>query len=184
MYADGEARHVGDEDKVAVGMRFVGVVLPLQDEPEHDGGEERRERIDLAFDSREPERVGEAIDERADESGQNGNQCRVPFAAELSHQVGDGPEEEHHRCCRQQGIHEVDHICHMRLVGGELRNDIGSKHKERCSRRMAHFEFVTTQNELRTIPERGSGFHRRNIGKGGDGEHHPPHCRINAALIK
>ena len=161
-------------------MRFVGVVLPLQDEPEHDGGEERRERIDLALNSREPERIGEAIDERADESSQK---CQRGRLSELSHQMGDSPEEEHHRCCRQQRVHEVDHISHMRLVGGELRHYVGSEHEERCARRMAYLQFVTTQNELGAIPERGGGLHRRNIGESGDGEYHPPHCRIDAALI-
>ena len=41
VHTDGEARHIGDEDKVSVGMRLVGMLLPLQDEPEHNGSKER-----------------------------------------------------------------------------------------------------------------------------------------------
>ena len=68
MHADGEARHIHDEHQPAVAVRLVGMLLPLQDEPEHHGGEGRGVGIDLALDSREPEGVAEGIDQGAHQS--------------------------------------------------------------------------------------------------------------------
>ena len=50
MDGDADADDVGYQDEVAVGVRLVGAVLPLQDEPEDEGRAERRERVDLTLD--------------------------------------------------------------------------------------------------------------------------------------
>ena len=50
MDRDADADDVGYQDEVAVGVRLVGAVLPLQDEPEDEGRAERRERVDLSLD--------------------------------------------------------------------------------------------------------------------------------------
>ena len=84
--ADAQAGDVGYEHQIAVALRFVGMLLPLQDEPEHQRREERRECIDLAFDCREPERVAETVDKRPDKS-------RKESTRGEPHQMRDGPEK-------------------------------------------------------------------------------------------
>ena len=39
VHTDGKSRHICNEHKPAVAVRFVGVILPFEDEPEHDCGE-------------------------------------------------------------------------------------------------------------------------------------------------
>ena len=65
VYANGESCHIHDKHQPAVGMGLVGLVLPLEDKPEDDGGEGRRVGIHFTLDSREPEGVAEGIDEGA-----------------------------------------------------------------------------------------------------------------------
>ena len=207
MHTDGKARHISNEDEVSVGMWLVGMFLPFQDEPEHNGREERREGIHLTLNRREPKRIRETIDECADKACQQplrsklrefrkvlsplryesaaSRRAEMFFARrELPNEMGDGPEEKHHRCCRQQCIHEVHHISHLGLVSCQLRDDVGGKHIKRCSRRMTHFQFISTQDELRTIPKRGGGFQGRNIRESGDGKYHPSYSRIGTSIIK
>ena len=101
VHADAEAREVGDEDEPAVGVWLVGVVLPLQHQPEHQGGEQRAVSIDLAFHSRVPEGVAPAVGQRARHGGGfYGDELRQRLhpsvlAEEFASQVGDGPIKEH-----------------------------------------------------------------------------------------
>ena len=50
MHADAEACEIGNENEPAVAVRLVGIVLPLQHQPEHDGREQRTVSIDFALD--------------------------------------------------------------------------------------------------------------------------------------
>ena len=65
VHADGQAHQEGDEHDPAVGIPFVGLVVPAGDGPEHQGGEQGRHGVNLSFNGREPERVGEAVGEGA-----------------------------------------------------------------------------------------------------------------------
>ncbi len=146
---NGEARHVENKNKPAVGMRLVGVVFPLQDEPEHHSGEGRGVGIDLALDGREPEGVAEGIDERTHHArrlngnGLGGGQLVPTVNEQAAHQVGNRPEEEQNGTCREQGAHHVDHISHLTGVADQLREQVGRKHEEGGTGRVAYFEFIT-----------------------------------------
>ena len=61
MDTDGEARDIGYEENPAVAAWTVSLIFPFQDEPEHQGSEERGEGIDLSLDCRKPEGVAESI---------------------------------------------------------------------------------------------------------------------------
>ena len=63
MDTDGEARHIHDEHKPAVAMRLVGMLFPLEYQPEHHSCECRRIGIHLALDGTKPEGVAEGVDE-------------------------------------------------------------------------------------------------------------------------
>ena len=60
-----QTSHIGDEHEPSVAMRFVGVVFPLQYQPENDCCEGRREGIYLTLHGREPEGIAEGVDECA-----------------------------------------------------------------------------------------------------------------------
>ena len=82
-------------------MRFVGVVFPLQYQPENDCCEGRREGIYLTLHGREPEGIAPCVDEcahhtRCLDGYHLGGGHLFPVADdELASQMSDGPEEEH-----------------------------------------------------------------------------------------
>ena len=97
---DGKSRHIHDKHEPAVAVRLVGVVFPLQDEPEHQSREGRGVGIDLTLDGREPEGVAKGVDEGAHQSGgldgyHLGARQLVPVADQQpSRQMRDAPEKE------------------------------------------------------------------------------------------
>ena len=116
---DAQAGHIGDQHQPTVAVRLVGMILPLQDEPEHHGCERRGVGIHLALDSRKPEGVAERIDQRAHESrcfdGDEFAQGeRIPiFQHQFACEVGDAPEEKQDRRGTQQCTHDVHHARHL-----------------------------------------------------------------------
>ena len=68
VHPDGKSGDVGYEDNPAVAPGVIGLALPLQDDPEQEGGEEAGEGIDFSLYSREPERVTEGIDQGTHQS--------------------------------------------------------------------------------------------------------------------
>ena len=65
MHGDADADDVGYQYEIAVGMRGVGAVFPFEDEPEHQGGAEGGEGVDLTLHGGEPEGVAPAVGQRA-----------------------------------------------------------------------------------------------------------------------
>ena len=187
--ADAEARQVGDEHQPAVAVRLVGHVLPLQDQPEHHGGEQRREGIYLALHGREPERVAERIGQRAHQSAaHHGDElggrdvCFIPDD-QLADQVRDGPEEEQDARAAHQRAHVVHHLRHLGGVGGELREQVGHQHEERCAGRVSHFQFVSGRDELGAIPETCGRFDGQAIDRGRNEESNPTHQVVDGSVL-
>ena len=186
--ADAEARQIGNQDEPAVGVWLVGHVFPLQDEPEHDGGEQRRERIYLALDGREPERVAERVGQRAHyaatHDGGHLSAGDVVFVLhyQLAHQVRDAPEEEQDAGAAHQRAHVVHHPCHFRGAGGEEREEVGHEHEERCSGRVSHFQFITGGDEFRAVPETGGRLDGQAVDRGRDEESNPT-CQVVDELV-
>ena len=177
--ADGETRDIGDEHQPAVAVGLVGMVFPLQYQPEHDGGEGRRIGIYLAFYGRVPEGVAKRIDQRAHQSGSlDGDEflhrhLAPVFQDEFPREVCDGPEEEHDTRGGEQRAHGVDHACHLRRVAHELRQQVGREHEERCSRWVSYFQLVSGDDKLRTVPEGGCRLNSAAINEGCNEESHP-----------
>ena len=65
VHTDTQTGHIGDEHEPSVAMRFVGMVFPLQNQPEYHSGKGRREGVNLTLYSREPEGIAEGVDECA-----------------------------------------------------------------------------------------------------------------------
>ena len=61
VHSNGKSGDVSNENNPPVAPRVIGLTLPLQDEPEHQGREKARKGIDLSFHRREPERVTEGV---------------------------------------------------------------------------------------------------------------------------
>ena len=57
--------------------------------------------------------------------------------------MGDAPEQEHNRGCREQGTHGVDHTGHIGRVANKLGEQVGGKHEERCTGWVTDFKFIT-----------------------------------------
>ena len=142
--ANAEARQVEDKHEPAVGVRFIGMVLPFQNKPENEGCKHRTISVNLALDGGEPERVAPRIGKGARQActhngdGLPGFRDDAILANEFARQVRDAPEEEQDTQGRQQGRHHVDAQGHLGGVVREEREEIACEHEEGCSRRMSH----------------------------------------------
>lgn len=65
MHAYRQPDDVGNQHQPLVGVWLVRVILPLEDQPEDQGGQHGGERVDFALHGREPERVGEGVGQRS-----------------------------------------------------------------------------------------------------------------------
>ncbi len=167
----GDAYHVGYQYQVFVAVGHVGAVLPFEDEPEHQGGTERREGVDLALYGREPEGVAPRKHHGAAETGgeyhhhfQRAHRRGVVTHREALHQMGYGPEEQQDGAGAQQSRHGVDHQGHFCGVAEcEVGEEAGGEHEDRVARRVADFEFKSLENEFRAVPEACRGFEGEHI---------------------
>ena len=64
VYADAQTHQIRDKNQPTVRAFFVRLFVPFEDEPEHHRREERRTRIYLTLNRREPEGVAECVCER------------------------------------------------------------------------------------------------------------------------
>ncbi len=160
-------------------MRLVGLALPFQDGPEHNGREEAGHGVDLTFNGAEPEAVtpciGECTHHATAQDGDDlthGEGVIVIALSQLFGQVGDAPEQEEDGEGAAQGAQDVDggrHLVH-RYKGAE---HPGQDHEEGCPRGVAHLQFVGCGNEFPTIPETGRWLNGRDIGPRRHQEHQP-----------
>ena len=75
MNTNAKTHHISNEYQPTVTVGLIGMVFPLQNEPEHDGSERRGIGIDLTFNSRDPKGVGEGVDQSAHQTtGLDGNE--------------------------------------------------------------------------------------------------------------
>ena len=112
VHGNRDADDVCYQHQVAVAVGLVGAVFPFQYQPEHQGGAERREGVNLALDRREPECVAPGIGQGAAHAGSHdedglhqGNFGGVVTHGELAHKVGYRPEQQQDSACRQQRRH-------------------------------------------------------------------------------
>ena len=176
--ADGESRQIGDQYDPAVRVRLVGHVLPFEDRPENECREHRRQRVYLSLDGREPERIGERVGSRSDESGSEyrdrlrQSQLVAAFAHRAPGQMRDRPEQEHDRRPARQRRHRVDE--HGRLSGAsEHREEARDHHEERRSGRVSYLELARRRDKLAAIPEAGRGLHRQKVNRRREDEAEP-----------
>ena len=180
VHADRQPHQVGDQHDPAQAVGLVGLLLPFEHEPHDQRREHRRQGVDLAFDGREPERVGEGVGQRAHRARPEDGPCAGggQFGAVARHeaprQMGDGPEEEEDAEGAGQRVHGVHGRAHViRIAEREERGQAGQHHEERRSGRVAHFEFVGGGDELRAVPEARHGFHRQQVDGRRYGEDRP-----------
>ena len=170
-------------------MRLVGIVLPLQHQPEHQSGEEAGVGIDLAFDGREPERVRERIGQRARHgSGFDGDELSprlhpAVLAYQFAGQMRDAPEEEHDAQGAEQRTHDVHHQRHLGRVVGQLGEQVAGEHEEGCSWRVTHLQLIGGGDKFRTVPERGCGLNGAAIDEGSDGKCEPTEQVVHKAKM-
>ena len=180
---DGESCEVKNEDEPAVGVWRIGIVFPLENQPEHQGSEHGRVSIYFAFYSREPESVAPSVSQSTSHTtGNNRNSLRQIFyhtlsADEFACQVGDTPKEEQDAECRECGTHHIDPICHLLRARGKEGEKLAGEHEERCTRWVSHFKAIGSSDELGAVPERSRGLYGRDVGKGCD-EKYEPTCDV------
>ena len=179
MHADRKPHQVGDQHDPAHRMGLVGLFLPFEHEPHHQGGEHRREGIYFAFDGREPEGVGEGIGECSDRTctqyGHDVGFCklRALTGKDAACQVGDRPEKEQDAERAGQAVHGVHHVGYIVRRGCQYRGQAGQQHEERCSGRVPYFEFIRGSGEFGAVPQARRGLHGQQIGHGRDSEDDP-----------
>ena len=136
VHADGETDEESDEDNPSCALRVVGHLLPLQDGPEGDGGEERRHGVDFALHGVEPERFGEGVGHGTDKAGQQHTYFISPrcvfalFHPHLACHHRDGPEEEDDGEAAANGRHRVDHHGHLGDVAARKEREETPNHLE------------------------------------------------------
>ena len=185
MNADAQAGQISDEDEPTVTSRLVGVVFPLEHQPEYNCREEATVGINLTFYCAEPEGVAEGIDEGSsqgacldrDELSQILHPSVLPN--QLANQMTDAPEEEHDASGAEEGTHHIDHQRDFRGVAHKLGEQVGCEHEERCPRWVTDFKLVSSCYELGAVPEACGRFHRATIDVGSNGEREPPHQVVN-----
>ena len=181
MDADRESHQVGDQDQPPRCVGFVGLILPFEHQPHDERREHRREGVNLAFDGREPESVGEGIGQRADgASAQHGPSIGIGQFASLrrvdaASEVGDRPEHEEDAEGTGQRVHDIDRQRYILGRGCQHRGQTGHHHEERCSGRVPHFELVGGGNELRAVPEACRRLRSSDVGQCSDSEDRPSH---------
>ena len=176
VHADAQAHQEGDQHDPAQGVRLVGAVVPDRHQPEHHGGEERRHRVDLTLDGREPEGVGEGINQAAHEAGAedgDGLPRAVATVSGRAHQALGQPDngqiQEENRRRGTQRAHRVHENSRVHVVPEQGEN-AGEQLEHGVSRRMPHLEFIGRRYELAAVPERGGRFYGQQIRDGGDDE--------------
>ena len=180
MDTDGQSHQVGDEYKPAVGVWLISHFLPLEDSPEHDSREQRRRCVNLALDSREPERVAPSVSQGSNHSCAHDRhelaEAVVALGVRSYNLLGEqrnGPEQEKNRECAGKSRHRVHHKRHMLHIACEKSEEVAHEHKERSPWRMAYVKLVGCGNELWAVPETCSWLHCAEICECGDSERQP-----------
>ena len=183
MDADGKARDVGYQDYPAVAAWTVSRFLPFQYQPEHQGREERGESIDLSLDSREPEGVAKGVSQRTHHSARfDGDDLSKGHGTRGREQGADkvrnGQEQEEDAARTQECRQQIDHQRYLRRLAGKLGEEVGHQHKDGRPGWMSDFQFVTTRDEFRTVPQAGRRLNGETIHHSGDGKHEPRHTGV------
>src|SRR5574344_421928 len=129
-------------------MRLVGTVIPHGHRPEYYCGKHGRHGIDFTLDSGEPERVGEAVCQRADKPGADDRDSLcgriltlVIRADDTADEPDNGEIKEENGESRAYRTHRIHKNGSMPLVTEKCeksRNQL----KHRVSGRMSHFQLV------------------------------------------
>ena len=189
MHADRQARQIGNQNQPTVAMRLCRTVFPFQYQPEYHGGEKAGVCVYLALDGAEPEGIAPRISQRAYQSrphdGDKLSGGHVFFfgANQLLGKVRDAPEQEKDTRRAHQCAHDVHHACHLRRVAGELAEQVGCKHKERCARWMAYFQFISGGDKFGTVPKAGGRLDSHAIGNSRDQKSEPAHQVVNLVVL-
>lgn len=145
-------RHTDDvcyQDEIAVGIGFVGAVLPFQHQPENQRGTEGREGIHFSLYSREPECIAPGISQgTTDTAGHYYDGFPRSYAVSIVcnydffNQMRYRPEQQQYCGCTQECRHTVYGKCSRCHGAAEERDEeAGGKHEDGIARRVTHFEF-------------------------------------------
>ena len=122
MNANGQTRDIGYQNNPPMTARTVGLIFPLQNQPEHQGREKTGEGIDLGLDCREPERVAKGIDQCTHyAAGLNDDDLRHALRLyQFTNKVRDGEKQKEDTARTQECRQDIHHQCHLRWLTGKL----------------------------------------------------------------
>ncbi|OPZ66939.1 MAG: hypothetical protein BWY83_02745 [bacterium ADurb.Bin478] len=112
--ADGQTDQIGDDQKIAVRIGFIGFLQPNQNQPDDGGGEQGADGIDFGFHGVEPQGIGKSKGQTAQQSAADEDQQilrSVGFSAPLFDQADDDQIGQHDRERRGQSGDRVDAHC-------------------------------------------------------------------------
>jgi len=187
--ADGESHHIKEEYDPFVGARLVGMVLPFEDGPEYQGGEEGGRGVYFAFDGAVPKGVAEGIGQGAYDTGaHDGEQLAfIGFGRsiltlnELAGEVRDGPEQEEDGQTAGNGAHEVDAAGGgMRTVAEKDDKEAAHEDEEGGAWGVGDLELVAAGYEFTAIPEAAGRFHGHDKYGTSDYSHDPAHDIVHS----
>lgn len=176
-----DSDHISYEHKIPVGMRGIGMILPLEDQPEHKSRTERRERVDLALYRREPECIAPAVSKCAYNTTAHYHQIlrkRQLLTLGIAdhktpNKMRDGPEQQKYGKSRKQSAHGIHHKRDRLDIRSEIRKETGREHKDRVARRVPDFQLVGLDYKLAAVPIGGGRLESEPISDESDEKDRP-----------
>ena len=189
MHTDGKTCQIGNQHQPAVAVCLVCPVFPFQYQPEYQCGKQAGVCIHFSFYSTEPERIAPCVSQCTYQTGaHDGNHlsgCHflVFGANQFLGQMRDAPEEEKNTGGTHQCTHDVHHHSHLRRVACKLAEQVGCQHKERSTRRVSYFQFISTCDKFGTVPKAGSRLNGHAVGKCCNGKGKPSHQIVDFVVL-
>ena len=150
MDPDGKSHQEENEDDPAVGVGLVRFFFPFEHGPEDHSGKQGGHRVNLSLNGGEPECVGPAVGQCANDAGADDGQKMSGLQVTQSRnvlfknpagQMDDGQVQEENGECRTEGAHDIHGQSRMFRIG-EHREETSEQLENRVSRRVPDFEFV------------------------------------------
>ena len=188
MNTDGKPHHIKKENDPFVGAGPIGMMLPFEDGPEDQGGEEGAGSIYFPFYGTVPVGIAESIGQGANNAGAHDGEELLfiwfyvgDLLYELTGKMGDRPEKEENGQAAGDGAHEVDAPCGgERIIAEQDDEKPAHEDEEGGAGGVGDLQLVAAGDELTAIPEAAGGFHGHDIDGTGNHSYDPAYNVVHS----